>query len=93
MDGPETQTNLSKFLALFSKHQVPITDLRFLCNNVHYTLFEDFGPSTLKEIFVRLPLLQKLCVDHDNTEGSDEEPGCDSWLRSGLTWVSPDEVD
>lgn len=68
MDGPDSQSALSYLLGLWAKFHVPLTSLRFLSNDGDYSVFDNFEPSSLEELFSCLPRLEVLCVDHNVNE-------------------------
>ena len=90
MDGPNSQSALSDLLGLFAKFHVPLTSLRFVSNDGNYSVFDDFGPSSLVEVFSCLPCLEVLCVDHDgNDDHSLEDAERMPWPGA---WVSVTSV-
>lgn len=77
IEGPDSQQDLSNLLAILHKHNVPVSNFRFLVDDADFEILDGFGASSLEEVFDRLPSLETLCVDQFNHNNEDNSPGCE----------------
>lgn len=87
MDGPDSQADLLRFLSVFSRNTIPVTNLRFLINDLDWGIFDGFCSSTLVEIFSNLPHLEVLCVDQYHDRETPYQVGI-PWPGRWVSWDS-----